>query len=417
MITDATRQMKADLRLSKIKARRELAEMGTPPTMTRSEVDAAVHAERVQAEYLRLRARREAQRRVDAEEHPPVAPPEIVTLQEHLARNDAPPRWRIAELQPEASRVMLAAQFKAGKTTISGNLIRSLVDGDPFLGRYPVTPVKGTVALVDVEMGSRQLAAWLRAQQIQHADRVVVISLRGSAGAFDLRDETIRAGWVERLREQKVEYVIVDCLRPILDSLGLDEHREAGAFLVELDRLLVEASIPDATVIHHMGHHGERSRGDSRLRDWPDVEWRLVRQDDDPASDRYLAAYGRDVDVPESRLIYDCDTRRLTIADGSRADLKTRAALDAVVDVLAKADGPQTGRQIKAALVDSDHSRNTIDDALRRGIRDEILAVDPGPRGAKLYRVAASVPVSRSVPTALRDGGSECPNSLTGRWE
>jgi hypothetical protein len=65
-------------------------------------------------------------------------------------------------------------------------------------------------------------------------------------------------------------------------ALGLDEHREAGRFLVALDTLLADAGIPDAAVIHHMGHVTERSRGDSRIRDWP--EWRLVREDDEPSS-------------------------------------------------------------------------------------------------------------------------------------
>jgi hypothetical protein len=80
----------------------------------------------------------------------------------------------------------------------------------------------------------------------------------------------------------------------------LDEHRDAGRFLVALDALLTEAGIPDALVVHHMGHVNERARGDSRMRDWPDVEWRLVRQDENPASARFLSAYGCDVDVPES---------------------------------------------------------------------------------------------------------------------
>jgi hypothetical protein len=74
-----------------------------------------------------------------------------------------------------------------------------------------------------------------------------------------------------------------------------------------------------------MGHSGERARGASRLRDWPDVEWRLVREktengDVDPAAPRYFSAYGRDVDVPESRLVFDPATRHLTLEGGSRAD-------------------------------------------------------------------------------------------------
>jgi hypothetical protein len=104
----------------------------------------------------------------------------------------------------------------------------------------------------------------------------------------------------------------------VLDALGLDEHRDAGRFLVALDSFLAEAKIPEALIVHHMGHSGERSRGDSRLRDWPDVERRLVREDDDPGSPRFITAYGRDVDVSESQLAYDPLTRHLTINGGSR---------------------------------------------------------------------------------------------------
>src|SRR5262249_17761281 len=147
-------------------------------------------------------------------------------------------------------------------------------------------------------------------------------------------------------------------LRPILDALGLDESHEAGRWLVGFDALLRDAGIPEACVVHHMGHNGERSRGDSRLRDWPDVEWRLLRQDaDDDASARYIAAYGRDVDVPEQQLSYDRTTRRLTIAGGSRRHVRTEGALQAVIDVISTTAGPQTGRGIKDALADSPHAR------------------------------------------------------------
>ena len=54
-----------------------------------------------------------------------------------------------------------------------------------------------------------------------------------------------------------------------------------------------------------MGHSAERAVEIRRLRDWPDTEWRLMRKDDDPASPRFITAYGRDVDVPESQLVYD----------------------------------------------------------------------------------------------------------------
>jgi len=152
-------------------------------------------------------------------------------------------------------------------------------------------------------------------------------------------------------------------------------------------------------LIHHMGHTGERSRGDSRLRDWPDVEWRLVRQDDDPASPRFISAYGRDVEIRESRLEYDPQTRHLTIAGGSRKDITTDEALEAVISVLADATQPMSGRAIKAALADTEHSRDAIEKALKSGMRKGDIHVTEGPRRAMLYRVSQCPGVSRECPS------------------
>jgi len=356
----------------------------------------------------RERARREAVRRLDAEARGPVVPPTLDTLRDRLAHPQPAVRWRIQGWQPANSRVMLAAQFKGGKTTLVGNLSRSLVDGDPFLGRDLVTPLTGTLMHLDFEMSPRQSEDWYRALHIRHDDRIVLVSMRGRARAFDILDPAVRAEWAGRFRAQHAEYLILDCLRPVLDALGLDEHTDAGRFLVAFDALLAEAGIPDALVVQHMGHLNERARGDSRLRDWPDVEWRLVRQDDDPASARFLSAYGRDVDMPEAQLAYDPRTRALTLLGGSRADAKTAAALDAVLDVLRAEAAALSGRAIKAKMSDSEHARNTIDMALKIGRESGALRVEPGRQQAHLYRVGVSrcPEVSRECP---EDTESECP--------
>lgn len=358
----------------------------------------------LRAEIAQQRLRREAKRRLDAEERPPAHPPEVLTLRERLARPRLETTYRIEGWQPTGSRVMLAAQFKAGKTTLVGNLVRSLVDGDRFLGQHTVTPVVGTVAVLDFEMSPHQLDGWLADQRIQNDDQVIVLPMRGSAAAFDILDHANRARWATLLRQRQVSYLVLDCLRPVLDSLGLDEHREAGRFLVALDSLLAEADIGEACVVHHMGHAAERSRGDSRLRDWPDVEWRLVRQDDDPASGRFLSAYGRDVDQPETGLAFDTATRHLSISGGSRKD---SAAREALADVLALLDRePQLSfRAIERGMAESDHSRDAVRAAIKIGIREGAIVTEGGPRNSILHTHRASVPTVRP----LRDAqSSEC---------
>src|SRR5262249_39098124 len=149
-------------------------------------------------------------------------------------------------------------------------------------------------------------------------------------------------------------------------------------------------------LFHHMGHAGERSRGDSRFRGWPDVEWRMVRQTDDPASDRFIVAFGRDVDMSELQLHFDQQSRRLTVSGGSRHDAKSMEALDEVLMRLTKASEPMTGRGIKGAMEKSGFSKDTIDSALRLGTRTGALSVSDGPRNSKLYSIP-SVRVSGSV--------------------
>ena len=346
----------------------------------------------VSKELTRLRIRDKARRLFDAENRGEVEPPEILTLRELLARPQPDVAWRLAGFQPANTRVMLSAQYKAGKTTLVGNLVRSLVDGDPWLGRFEVAAV-GRVVILDFEMGENQLAAWLADQGIENDDRITVIPMRGKASTFDVLDETTRSEWAQRLAG--FDYLIIDPLRPILDALGLDEHRDGGRFLTAFDELCDEAGIPDSLIIQHMGHTAERARGDSRFRDWPDVEWLLVREDkEDPASPRYIKAYGRDVNINESLLLYDDTTRHLTLGGGTRKDTKARAAIPDIIEVVASAEKPPSIRQITKKL-EFAHSRETIRRALSLCEDDGTLDPTKGPRNARLYTL--SVPVSGSA--------------------
>ncbi len=259
---------------------------------------------------VQLRARQEAKRRFEEEIDQASPIPTLRCLTELLAEPDDDAHYRIDRLAPALGRVLLSAQYKAGKSTVVANLLRSLADGNAFLGQFQVTAQAQRAVLIDNELSENTMRRWLRDQGIVNTDRVDVVSMRGHLRAFNILNERVRADWVQRLTG--ADYLILDCLRPVLDALGLDENHDAGRFLVAFDALLAEAGIGEAVVVHHMGHSGERARGDSRLQDWPDATWRLVREKDQPDSPRYFTAYGRDVDVPEGRLEFDPDTRRLT---------------------------------------------------------------------------------------------------------
>lgn len=341
---------------------------------------------RVDIELDKLRVRDTAHRRFIQETAPPATLPEVLTLRERLARPHPPVEWRIEGWQPKDTRVLLAAQYKAGKTTLTGNLSRCLVDNKAWLDISPVTPIiTGHVTIVDVEMSERQVDGWLADQGIENDHKIVVIPLRGKASTFDILDEHTLREWASRLKG--TEYLILDCLRPILDALALDEHREAGRFLTAFDALCDQAGIADALMVHHMGHTGERSRGDSRLRDWPDVEWRLVRLDDDPSSQRYMSAFGRDVDLPEGAITHDPVTRHISWQGGSRTSVGGKEALEDVLDVLRESPEPLSQRAILRVLRDStEHTRPHVLEGIKLGVETALIhANSGGPRGAIMH--------------------------------
>ncbi|GII63562.1 hypothetical protein Skr01_36470 [Sphaerisporangium krabiense] len=352
------------------------------------DLEALAFEREVAAELRRIRIREEAARRARKARGGVATRPPIVGLDDFLAVPDEPVAYRVQGLWPKGGRVVLAAQFKAGKTTMVGNLLRSLVDSTPFLGKFDVEPFAGKVVLLDDELDEGMVRRWLRDQRVQNTAAAAVVSLRGRLSSFDLLDPQTRSEWAADLRAAGATVVILDCLAPILDALGLSEDKEAGRFLVAFDEMLKEAGVQEAVLVHHMGHQGERSRGASRLRDWPDVEWRLVREksDDgemDPSAKRFFSAYGRDVDVPESLLSFDPAARCLEIAGGSRKDAKSDVVIDAISEWLTLSPG-SSKRQIEDALGE-DLGRNEVRKAIKRGVSLGLLRAADGARGSTLH--------------------------------
>ena len=385
MKTTPDLRARAKQELADLAAETAAREADTKSATTTTEASTQEHARRVETCLQQERARRDARRKLAEEEHGAQDPPKLLTLRERLARPQSPTRHRIEGWQPQGTRVVFSAQNKSGKTVSTQNVIRCLVDGAPWLGRYAATPVTGVVCVLDFEMNAAQVDGWFRDQQIVHDDQVIVESMRGQAGTFDITDPNVRARWAAWLRDRSVAYLILDCLRPCLDAIGLDENHDAGKFLVAFDALLAEAGISEAMVVHHMGHLNERSRGDSRILDWPDANWMLVRETDDPSSTRFIKAYGRDVEQPEQRLAYDPATRRLSVDGGSRRDQAALEALAAVLEVLDGADKPLSVRAIETALKGSDYSRDIVRAATKQGIVAGTIVTQPGPRNAILH--------------------------------
>lgn len=261
------------------------------------------------------RRRRHAKRTVDAEEAAEAATklrdqiPASESLADLLAAPPEAEEFVIDGLLPTGARALFPAARKSGKTTTRNELVRALVDGVPFLG-YFQTQTRTKVSVIDIEMSRAQTYRWLADVGIKNTAAVNLQILRGKAATFNILDDATRAVWAEALAGAEV--VILDCLRPILDALGLNENTDAGQFLVAFDALMDEAGVSEAIVIDHAGHGNDRARGDSRKEDWADVLWYLEMADrQDPTSERKFRAMGRDVEVAQGVLEYDAETRRV----------------------------------------------------------------------------------------------------------
>lgn len=320
------------------------------PALTADEL-AALQFEAAAALEATRMAVRERGRQIAADAAEITLPP-VRSLDDLLAEDDDPVRMRIAEVWPSGgAKVLCAAPAGAGKTTLSGNLIRSLADGDPFLGVFEVHQRAERIVVIDNEMTDKMLRRWLRRQGVRNTAAVVdVVCLRGQGHLFDLGNDRVRDMWARRWADLGADFVIFDCVKPALEAMGLDENREMGKLLYPLTDMLTAAGVDDVLVHHHMGHQHERARGDSSALGWSDGNWKIVWEGDD--NSRYFAtAKVRDADnlVPEGLLSWDKATNRLTYAGGNRAATATSETLEARIS------------EVRAVLVDR-HAQDIPDD-------------------------------------------------------
>jgi hypothetical protein len=140
-------------------------------------------------------------------------------------------------------------------------------------------------------------------------------------------------------------------------------------------------------LVHHSGHGGDRSRGDSRILDWPDGIWNLVRENrDDLNSPRFISAKGRDISVSEGLLSFDPQTRHLHYAAKDRKKASADKVLLDVVRKVANSAEAMSIREVQAALYGG-HPKASVAAALKRASDRPpgYLSRVKGPKGSYLH--------------------------------
>lgn len=348
-----------------------------------------LHARLVGTELRTLRARAEARRIFETEQRGEREPFDIGTAAEVLAR-PATPRDRVEGLMPWEGSTLLAAQRKAGKTTTVLNLARSLLTGEDFLGSLGVRAVDGDVAILNYELPAAQLARWVSEAGVP-LQRLHLVNLRGKSNP--LADAEDRGRLAAMLRQRGIESLVCDPFSNAYTGVSQNDAGEVSGFLLSLARFArSEVGALDLVLTAHAGWNGERTRGSTALEDWPDSIITLTKDESEQGQgERYIRALGRDVDLDEDRLLFDSDTRRLSLAGaGSRASARSgrrHEDLDrAVLSVIIASPGIN-GSGLGPALREAGVAFQKGDErkAAGRLAAAGAVVVQAGPRGAHCY--------------------------------
>ena len=253
--------------------------------------------------------------------------------------------WRIEGLISTGAYVMISAQKKAGKTTLGLNLVRALINGGMFLGKFR-TFGQSKVGLVDFEMSEFHLADWLRKSGLLGDDRLVTMPLRGRAKSLGILDEDRREQFVHQLQDNAVDVLIIDPLGPLLRAYGIDEKDNTlvGQVVDLINEAAQDAGVSELIIMHHHGKDDSLgARGASVLGDTPTSLWSLKK--DDRTGLRSLSIVGREGDDMSFRVAFDPDTKTLKHMEGN--DLWTPPDnAKALLDVLAATMEPLSARDV-----------------------------------------------------------------------
>jgi hypothetical protein len=144
-----------------------------------------------------------------------------------------------------------------------------------------------------------------------------------------------------------------------------------------------------------MGHSGERGRGDSRIIDWPDATWKMLRENpEDDSSPRFFSAYGRGVNWAEDQLHYNPERRKFTLTgDGSRKQAQIARLRPPLMKIIKTTPG-LNGAELEKALREEGvtfqkgQERKALADLVKLGL----ATAQPGPRNSKLYHPVIQSP-------------------------
>lgn len=301
-----------------------------------------------------------------------------VSLAELLATAIPKSKWLVDGLLMKAGKIFFAAQAKAGKTTLTLALLKSLADGIPFLGKFKVEVPEGRIGYMNLELTDGQMQEWVARQNIESVDKVHFWNLRGKPNPF--RSSVSRNHLIQEIQELGVNTLIIDTFAKIFPGEA-NNNSEVNRFLIMLDDVLDRAGVEQLVMLVHAGNDASKIRGATALTDHPDGIWYLINDDQ---KNRYFSAIGRDIETPEGQILFDKTTSQLSFTGTGKRETRDLSSRERVLDFI-KANPGSNAAVIDETIGGTKAFKIKVRKQL---VKDGLVTLNKGPNNASQYFAA-----------------------------
>ena len=358
---------------------------------------------RVHNLFIEEQARREARRLADANEAASTWSDlgQSSSLKDELVRAPETVDWLIPGMLGTNHNFLMIGKFKAGKTTLLVSMLKSLLDGTPFLDHYPVSDeVCGKhIGIWNGEMDDDEFINYTRSAKIHNTDRAEVMHLRGKGVPF-LHNSPAREWTVNWLASNGIKIWVIDSMTALCKWNKVDKKDGSIDQLChEIDLIKEEAGVECVVLLTHTPKNEEEGKetayGAQELQAWADAWWLLTVLDDK----RFLSAEGRRVHMDEVALEFDKETGLMILGEGSRYEYREAekdrkmeeqkltgsiVMQERVLDFIR--DNPACGiNEIYTGVVGNDkNKKEVIRDLITRGV----VVISFGPNRKQMHTLA-----------------------------
>lgn len=230
------------------------------------------------------------------------------TMAEAVAMDLPPLTYRVDGMVIEGGNTILSAQYKSGKTTLMVNLVKSLLDGDDFVGQA-VVPVERNIVYWDAELEPVYARDQFVKIGLEGMDRLHHRPLKGYS--LPITTKQVQQYVIADLRQAEADVWIIDTFGKVFDG-DENSNTDVREWLHAVDEIKRLSGVSEVFIVTHTGHAQDgkptRARGASYFGGWSDSNWsfEVAKGDDDTL--RKLTVSGRGDLIEEVHATWDSET-------------------------------------------------------------------------------------------------------------